>query len=729
MGAAVGVEVSAMPDDILQLFKECEAEQAKIVETDNKFLQSQSRQMWKNHKKIIATVCSKTKNQLSRMAAAGGPGVGLATQLCDMLGGAYGDFVRNLVLSKSTIDSEAMRAALDSIGCDEDALVSFLCVSSPDEISSLLEVYNEAAAVDLAAKIHGKIEKDSPFQVFIQCLLAGKRDGDATVDPDSVLAQAADIKAICEVAGSDRNKELFELLCRVSRAQCSLINIELLQSNQVTLDSLFKKKFSGNMYNALSLWSSPKDNAVCQAFYDVLHDPSEEYDRLSSIVSKYDKLQLKSIQTNYESLFSESLVSRIESVTVGNHKLALVAWIGAPAFDGMNEETIVNIISSHGSLAAALSKDENAIREALKKEKEALVEHNKNAPESDAGIPEAIHRTLPPISAPKRETTDDVAEVARISSKIVDALDEKVEQKARSETKDENVTEQAEQKDATVNVAARPDPVVIDTKEPTLSGQGGNGSPTKVVPLSAHSKKAVSIRGLAVDFDAKFKAVSTFLKEQFAAFDTDKSGYLETAEFWNAIRSFKLGYTDEEIGAMAEWTDWDCDGNISLSEVINELAESVITMIEGQGEELLTGLEAIRSRLKKENEELKRLESDGGLSVDLVGYLKDSFEAYDTDENGSLGTDEFWKVINVVLCETVNGLKDIELEEMRVMFCYPSFALTYLTSVLILQKKWDSNNDGWITWKEALTQFVDILNGMISDKRDHWVRNRWWLLF
>ena len=73
------------------------------------------------------------------------------------------------------------------------------------------------------------------------------------------------------------------------------------------------------------------------------------------------------------------------------------------------------------------------------------------------------------------------------------------------------------------------------------------------------------------------------------------------------------------------------------------------------------------------------MESNGGLSVNLVQYLKDSFEAYDVDDNAGLGPDEFWKVVNVVLVETINGLKDTEIEELRVRSAH-----TYINGLILL---------------------------------------------
>ena len=57
---------------------------------------------------------------------------------------------------------------------------------------------------------------------------------------------------------------------------------------------------------------------------------------------------------------------------------------------------------------------------------------------------------------------------------------------------------------------------------------------------------------------------------------------------------------------MVQWTDWDCDGYISYQEVVNELAESVINILDGRGCDIFVELDSIKSRLARENEELTR---------------------------------------------------------------------------------------------------------------------------
>lgn len=37
--------------------------------------------------------------------------------------------------------------------------------------------------------------------------------------------------------------------------------------------------------------------------------------------------------------------------------------------------------------------------------------------------------------------------------------------------------------------------------------------------------------------------------------------------------------------------------------------------------------------------------------------------------------------------------------------------------------EWDDNNDGKISWIEALDEFSKIFRGIVKDNRDHWVKN------
>ncbi len=669
----MGVEASAnVPDDILNLFRECEDEQNKIAERDLSFLTSQSKQMWKNHKKIISVITQKSKSQLRRMVNLQKSNSGaFATQLKDMLGGAYGDFVRFLVCSKADIDAELLRSALGCIGCDEVVLVSSLCTNTPEESKAIKDKYNDAGAVDLDQKIFGKLDKNSPFQRFMHAVVKSNRDSDRVFDASEAVAQMEQVYANCNDSTPEKDDDTFALLCRISRAQCSLLNTEMVQTHNVTLDVMFKRKFKGICATALKLWTSPRDEAIAQVLHDVLHDDKEEYDVLAGVLAKYDKLHVKNIASKYELLFGENLVGRVEQVIAGNFKLAVVSWLTTFSFDGFKEEAIAKIISDRfGSLSAAMSDSDTAdtIRTELINERDALVAFNYEQGLGDSAFnarPEPVKLSLPPIGSEKRISAKHKKKSEAVADSIAAKLDQPPDAAAEP-LREEPASSPDEKRVAFASVEETPPPAaeVKETPPPQIETEEDSG------PAPLLSMKSPSIRHIAPnkdDFERKWNMTCEFLKESFAIFDKDKSGYLESAEFWSALRSFQLGYTEDEIAGMVQWTDWDCDGMISYDEVVNELAESVINIIEGRGGNVERELADIKSRIKRESEELYRMESEGGLSPNLVQYLKDSFQAYDLDDNGSLSAEEFWRVLNVVLVETINGLKEAEIMELRVM--------------------------------------------------------------
>lgn len=160
------------------------------------------------------------------------------------------------------------------------------------------------------------------------------------------------------------------------------------------------------------------------------------------------------------------------------------------------------------------------------------------------------------------------------------------------------------------------------------------------------------------DYERKYKLVAEFLVEEFLRADVDKSGALDSSEFWPLMRSLDVGYTDDEIAAIESWADFDGDGVITYTEIINELAESLIYMIEGAGDVVDDKIAHLRAISAEKYGSV----DEENLSPDLWTYLKDSFDAYDVDKNGTLNPEEFWQIIVAVL-----GLSDGDKEDLQVM--------------------------------------------------------------
>ena len=175
-----------------------------------------------------------------------------------------------------------------------------------------------------------------------------------------------------------------------------------------------------------------------------------------------------------------------------------------------------------------------------------------------------------------------------------------------------------------------------------------------------------------------------FLKASFQIYDHDRSGALDTEEFWELITNLNLGFTGHEIEGMRAWCDLDHDGTISYSESVNELADHVITTMEANGKVVMMELDTLEAtnreklkqhRSKRREQALTASTADQGVPTSddcksppipptLNQYLFDSFQNYDTDKSGALDLSEFWPFISSIFS---HNLTDDDLEALQVL--------------------------------------------------------------
>jgi len=215
-------------------------------------------------------------------------------------------------------------------------------------------------------------------------------------------------------------------------------------------------------------------------------------------------------------------------------------------------------------------------------------------------------------------------------------------------------------------------------------------------------------------YKAKFTRVKAFLLQRIHEVDEDNTGTLDPHEFWSLLSGLQIGYTDADITNLKQWVDMDGDGKITFDEIIHELTHCVVGAIE---EKLHMSVEEKLNQLEQQPRNQQSVKSsykssDGGntarssnsidhsanheVSPNLITYLYDSFQAADTDKSGKLNNTEFWNIIRTVL-----SLTDGDRE--------------------ILEAEWDKNNDGLVSWSEALEQFTALFKKYINANQDHWI--------
>jgi hypothetical protein len=162
---------------------------------------------------------------------------------------------------------------------------------------------------------------------------------------------------------------------------------------------------------------------------------------------------------------------------------------------------------------------------------------------------------------------------------------------------------------------------------------------------------------------------------------------------------------------MQEFCDWDNDGCISYEEVSGEMTDAIINAIENNinnGKtvaENISELTILSSQILDENINKSCIENnttiydtkDKLLPPNLLKYIYDTFESYDTNNTGYLDRNEFWQLIRVMNL----GLTEGDYDD------------------LIAQ--WDTNGDGEIDWKESSLKLNSVITSLGGDNKDHWV--------
>ena len=207
---------------------------------------------------------------------------------------------------------------------------------------------------------------------------------------------------------------------------------------------------------------------------------------------------------------------------------------------------------------------------------------------------------------------------------------------------------------------------------------------TKVSRKVPDPEVSASGKQTAVDFQAKFDRMCRYLKSCFQLYDHDRSGSLDTAEFWELISNLNLGFTGHEIEGMQAWCDWDNDGTVSYAESVNELADHVLTTMDANGQDVMAELDRLESESKEKAEAAKAAKREQSSANDspaateaggqgtppaippsLNQYLYDSFQNYDTDKSGTLDMSEFWSFISSVFS---HNFTDDDLEALQVQY-------------------------------------------------------------
>ena len=670
MGSGASID-DRFPENIRKNYALTEEIKEQIATHDARFLKIQSSQAWKDHKKIISALTERTKLQLQRVArifakmeADEGRNISAEMEIRNMLGGSYGDFMRLLVVSVDAINSELLDTALKCIGCDENLIADVLCAIPNYEVISAQSHYNSCHQDSLQSIIKSKTLENSSFQKFILKILSTTRQTEISLSEKEAIQYADELyQAGVGSSNNSQNKNddiIFTILCQASREQCHLISEQYEKKYSMTLEVGLTSIYGGSCVRGLILWISPLLSAISSLFYMSLNAVVIDFDQTCHLATKYEKHILQQVITTYEEIYSEKLIEKLSKSLTGNFKKSVLAWFTNPTYDDGYESQISMLVESCNGSIENLLNDPNKLNQL---EKLVAEEHNSASGHLEETIAALSKDRKPP--PPKSEAMKSSGLPAPLlTGKSRKHMANDSDSTPTTEPSPAATTPSSSDKDPT------PPPPQAEEETPVVETAPLDDdpfpteltSPTKPVELPPAAEAIINkpSKRKELGYEEKFKLICDYLLTRFQQDDIDDSGMLNSDEFWNTLRSLNVGYTEDELLGIQAWVDYDGDGEISYAEVINELADSLIDIIEGSGQ---TVEDKVNELWEQNRIELARLwdeyqnwaeHQDVGvvqenISPSLTQYLKDSFEAFDVDNNGTLDSNEFWNILVTVL--------------------------------------------------------------------------------
>lgn len=551
-----------------------------------------------------------------------------------MLGGSYGDLMRLLVISRGDMDAELLRSALFALGVDENLLGDVLCTSSNSDIQNFQLAWKSKHTKLLTDKLKLKLF-DGPFQKFILGVLSNNRDDESIVSPEDVDQQVTDIYT----AGTSTPKNeilVFDILLKVSREQCHLISKAFVSKYSMTLHKAIRTMFAGSLARALVLWTSRVNESVSTLFFLTLNSPVVNMELICHLIARYSKSTFENIQMSYQETYDENLVTKLNQSLNGHFSQAATAWISGPCFDGGHDDQIIAILESHQNSVQGIVSDSVAMEtllSTLAKQKQALEQCKEILIQQELAAASAKSSPSKPLGS--SVSTGDM------SSQEEKGSEDKLLTSGSASKLDSGKREENKESETESNIQLN---------------------------QVTHRKD--------ISYNEKFKLVSEYLLRIMKQHDYDDTGALQSEEFWITLQEINIGYTPEEIEAIKSWVDWDTNGKVAYDEVLIELSDSVISVIEQSGvtveakiAELNQIFDDICAKQWAEYEawELQNNPTAETVAIppDLFTYLKDTFDAFDVDQDGMLNDVEFWEVIVSTL-----GLHNPDMATMKVTYVY-----------------------------------------------------------
>jgi Ca2+-binding EF-hand superfamily protein/oligoribonuclease (3'-5' exoribonuclease) len=612
---------------VVDLFLEVEELKNKIAQCEATIIHDHMGQMYIPHTQLIDRIMIHSKAQQQRIKDKYNSidlTMNITDEFATRLGGPYGEFMKHSMMSYLQIRLDLLSAAMTGLGCDEELLVEVVCLCNEYDLADLkMGVSRQMHKNVSKEKIVGKTKKDSQLQKFLLRALEDTRD-DESVPVDCAEAHRQ-MMILHEIATSkSRNgSEYLDVLMRCSRGQCAAIADAYQKQYQFSLESSIQSVFRGVSGRAVALWSMPLLDACVYEIKAVMDDTTFR-DGDDTVLS----------------------VARLVSMR-DKGELHIIE----ETYKQKHDENLISVFDNfaYGNIRAAI----------VRRFENSFI---------DNGAEMNMNAYVKTNGGTMYSTFEHGHSIAQMTGFLTEMKNKYIEYLSKNAS---------DHKSAKEHVSSK---VVENPAENTAGLKGAQFGMAKM-----NSTRTFTAADRQVYRD-NFQHMADFMRKQFKSHDYDRSGSLDSVEFWTMMSDLDLGLTAKDIEEIKLKSDWDRDGFITFEEASHELVDVIMNLMELQGKNMRQEITRLAAQEDLEQSVISgtgslstdaaavdpRPEKDEPLPPNLPRYLKASFDAYDTDKSGYLDRIEFWKFIKSIFTD---AFTDFDIEMMQVLFCTVLFCV------------------------------------------------------
>ena len=537
-----------------------------------------------------------------------------STDFTKKLGSVYGDFIGGLTQSFCVRLCDIIEGAFTKYGSNELLLADLFCFCTTVELQELKTYYDKkhqskSKPITLQRTVDSHSIENFPFWEFMGLILSVERRHDSINDSIDSSKYAAELhRAGLGNPNVTRNDELIlSHLAVMSRRQCLFVSQSFQQRFNCTLSEALTNTYGGSCLRALLVWTSPRSRALAMILERILSSGSVDSNLLCFALSRSEKALVASALPILKSISHIDMDKTLKKVFKGNCQLAVLCWCFEPSIDEGAEYRLAELSDLFRYKGCASNRD---------------------------GV-----------------CANEIHEIQEEMRSLLAAQHDRLLQYAESIDIAKDIPE-FESFDMPVDIGASvssstPDLHLYDTASVSMEDYDSTGA--------AESD--------AVDLDTSYPDLVECLELWLALLDTHQQDSIPLERFLDFMVSLGAGFTLDSASNLVHEAGWAHSNWVVYPEIVADLAVHTVDTMRRCDLDVNERVDAMWQQYTVEAERAwgECAEGEGGgdqyvadateegrVCEELVSYLKDTFDYYDSRLRSYLNPDEMTSLIRGV---------------------------------------------------------------------------------